>query len=347
MKYLRDIDFKNKRVLVRVDYNVPIKNGIIQYDWRIELTLPTIEYILKQSRSKIVLLSHLGRPDGKIMPEFSLKPVAEKLSKLLKKEIKFISNIKSLEGDEMTRNLRDGEVALAENIRFHPEEEKNDEQFAVEICHHFGVFVNDAFSASHRAHATVAQIPRFKPSCAGLLMEKEIKELSKALNPPKRPAMAVIGGVKIETKLPVIENLAKIYDVVLVGGKIAVEAKEKNTSFPQNVVLPEDFTEGNFDIGPKTIEKYKMAISAASFIVWNGPMGKFEEKTYCKGTDAVYDAITSADAYKIAGGGESVEYIDSKKGARRFNFISSGGGAMLKFLSGKKMPGIEALENSI
>jgi len=344
MKYLHDLDFKNKRVLVRTDFNVPVENGVVKDDFRIRLALPTLEYILKQPKSKIVVVSHLGRPDGKVAPEFSLKPVAQILAKLLKKEVKFIADIKSAEGDEIVRNLLDGEVALAENIRFYPEEEANDEKFAIDVCHHFGVFVNDAFSASHRAHATIAQIPQFKPSCAGFLMQKEVEELSKALKPPKRPSMAVIGGAKIETKLPVIENLAKIYDVVLLGGKISVEAKEKNMKFAQNVVLPEDFSEGNFDIGPKTIEKYIMAISAASFIVWNGPMGKFEEEIYRKGTDAIYEAIVSSDAWKIAGGGESVEYINSENGAEKFNFISSGGGAMLEFLSGEKLPGIEALE---
>ncbi|MDD5489932.1 MAG: phosphoglycerate kinase [Candidatus Moranbacteria bacterium] len=347
MKYLNDLDFKNKRVLVRTDFNVPVENGMVRDDFRIKLALPTLEYILKQSKSKIVVVSHLGRPGGKVSPEFSLKPVAQILSKLLKKEVKFIADIKSAEGDEIVRNLSDGEIALAENIRFHPEEETNDEKFAIDVCHHFGVFVNDAFSASHRAHATIAQIPRFKPSCAGFLMQKEVEELSKALKPPKRPSMAVIGGAKIETKLPVIENLAKVYDVILLGGKISVEAKEKNMKFSQNVVLPEDFSEGNFDIGPKTIEKYVTAISAASFIVWNGPMGKFEEEAYRKGTDAVFEAIVSSDAWKIAGGGESVEYINSKDGAEKFDFISSGGGAMLEFLSGKRLPGIEALENSI
>ena len=343
MKYLHDLDFKNKRVLVRVDYNVPLESGAVKDDLRIRLTLPTIEYILKQSKSKIVLLSHLGRPDGKVTPEFSLKPIAGKLGELIKKEIKFIDDIVGNEGDKAIRSLGNGEVALVENIRFHPEEEKNDEQFAVKICHHFGVFVNDAFSVSHRAHATIAQIPRFKPSCAGLLMEKEIKELTQALKPSKRPSLAIIGGVKIETKLPVIENLAKTYDVVLLGGKISVEAKEKNMKFSQNVVLPEDFSDGNFDIGSKTIEKYKMAISAASFIIWNGPMGKFEEEAYRKGTDAIFEAICGADAHKIAGGGETLEYIDFQNGAGKFDFISSGGGAMLEFLSGKKLPGIEAL----
>ena len=209
------------------------------------------------------------------------------------------------------------------------------------------MYVNDAFSASHRAHATVAQIPRFKPSCAGFLLKREIQELSRALKPPKRPSIAIIGGAKIETKLPVIENLARNYDAVLIGGKIAVEAKEKDEKFSQNVVLPEDFSEGNFDIGPKTAEKYRVAISSAAFIVWNGPMGKFEEAAFRAGTDAVYQAICGADAWKIAGGGETLEYIDSNDGAENFNFISSGGGAMLEFLAGKKLPGIEALENSI
>lgn len=347
MKYLKDIDFKNKRVLIRVDFNVPIEKGMIQDDARIRSVLPTIEYILKQSKSKVVLISHLGRPDGKSNHEFSLKPVAEKLKDLLKRNALFINDIVNKEGDKTVRNLKDGDLALAENIRFYPEEEKNDEQFAINICHHFGVFVNDAFSASHRLHASVAGIPKFKPSCAGFLLQREMEELSKALKPPRRPAMAIIGGAKIETKLPLIENLAKIYDIILVGGKIAVDAKEKNMKFAENVVLPEDFSEGNFDIGPKTIEKYQMAISAASFVVWNGPMGKFEEAAYRKGTDAVYATITSADAYKIAGGGESLEYINSRDGAEKFDFLSSGGGAMLEFLSGKILPGIEALENSI
>jgi phosphoglycerate kinase len=326
---------------------VPIESGAVKDDFRIRLALPTLEYILRQSRSKIIIISHLGRPGGKTIPEFSLDPVAQILSKLLKKEVKFIADIKSIEGDEIARNLSDGEIALAENIRFYPEEEANDEKFAIDVCHHFGAYVNDAFSASHRAHASVAQIPRFKPSCAGFSMQKEISELSKALKPSKRPSMAIIGGAKIETKLPVIENLAKIYDVVILGGKISAEAKEKNMKFSSNVVLPEDFAEGNFDIGPETIEKYKMAISAASFIVWNGPMGKFEEEKFRRGTDAVFEAVAASSAYKIAGGGESVEYINSKNGAEKFDFISSGGGAMLEFLSGKKLPGIEALENSL
>ncbi|OGI27316.1 MAG: hypothetical protein A2359_00720 [Candidatus Moranbacteria bacterium RIFOXYB1_FULL_43_19] len=347
MKNLKDLDFKNKRVLVRADFNVPLENGAVKDDFRIKLSIPTLEYILKQSRSKIVIISHLGRPDGKNVADFSLKPVAQTLSKLMKKEVKFIGGIKSGEGDECVRNLSDGEIALTENIRFYAEEEANDEKFAIDVCHHFGVYVNDAFSASHRAHATIAQIPRFKPSCAGFLMQKEVEELSKALKPAKRPSMAIIGGAKIETKLPVIENLAKIYDVVILGGRISVEAKEKNMKFSPNVVLPEDFAEGNFDIGPKTTEKYKMAISAASFVIWNGPMGKFEEKGFRRGTDEIYEAIVASDAYKIAGGGESVEYINMKNGAENFDFISSGGGAMLEFLSGKKLPGIDALENSI
>jgi len=239
--------------------------------------------------------------------------------------------------------LKEGGIALAENIRFYPEEEKNDEEFAVKLCHHFGVFVNDAFASSHRAHSSIVQIPRFKPSCAGFLMEKEIKELSRALKPSKRPSVAVIGGAKIETKLPVIENLAKTYDIVLVGGKVAVEAKEKSAKFSQNVVLPDDFTNGNLDIGPKTIEKYAAAVSAASFVVWNGAMGKFEEAGCAEGTEKVLNAICRADAHRIAGGGETIEFIDEQKKADCFDFISSGGGAMLEFLSGIKLPGIEAL----
>jgi phosphoglycerate kinase len=347
MKYLKDIDFKNKRVLLRTDFNVPLENGQILDDFRIRESLPTIEYILKQGKSKIVIISHLGRPEGKIDPQYSLEPVAKKLEELLGKEIIFIRDILSKEGDEAIQSLEGGQVALAENLRFWPQEEAGDEKFAIDLCHHFGVFVNDAFSVSHRAHASISQIPRFKPSCAGLLMQKEIEELSKALKPSKRPAIAIIGGDKIETKTPVIENMAKNFDAVLVGGKIAVEAREKNLKFSENVILPEDYAGDTLDIGPKTAEKYRMALSSASFIVWNGPMGKFEDEKYATGSKIVLDAIAASDAWKIAGGGETVELIDKQKKTDKFDFISSGGGAMLEFLSGVKLPGIEALENSL
>lgn len=346
MKYLKDIDFKNKRVLMRVDYNVPLEHGKILDDWRIKLTLPTINHILNQAKSKVFLISHLGRPKEDDKSSLSLKPIAKKLGDLLKKEVKFIEDLNSEAADKEIRNLEEGAIALGENIRFYPEEEQNDEDFAVRLCHHCGVFVNDAFSASHRKHASVFQIPRFKPSCAGLLMQKEIEELSKALSPARRPALAVIGGAKIETKLPLIENLAKVYDAVLVGGKIAVEALEKKIKFSPNVVLAQDFNENKSDIGIETIKKYSMAISAASFIIWNGPLGKYEDENCRAGTNGVYQAILEADAYKIAGGGETVEFINQKKGTDKFDFISSGGGAMLQFLSGNKLPGIEALENS-
>jgi len=347
MKYLKDVDFKNKRVLLRTDFNVPLENGEILDDFRIRESLPTIEYILKQDKAKIVIISHLGRPEGKADPQYSLEPVAKKLGELLRKEVIFIKDILSKEGDEAVQSLESGQVALAENLRFWPGEEAGDEKFAIDLCHHFGVFVNDAFSDSHRAHASIFQIPRFKPSCAGLLMKKEIEELSKALKPSKGPAIALIGGAKIETKMPVIENMARNYDAVLIGGKIAVEAQEQKMKFSENVILPDDYIDGTLDIGPKTAEKYKMAIASASFLVWNGPMGKFEDEKYAAGSKTVLDAICDSDAWKIVGGGETVEFIDKYEQADKFDFISSGGGAMLEFLSGVKLPGIEALENSI
>jgi phosphoglycerate kinase len=354
MKYLKDIDFKNKRVLLRADYNVPLENGKILDDFRLRESLPTIEHILRQAKSKIVIISHLGRPEGKIDSQYSLEPVAKKLGELLGKEIIFIQDILSKKGDAAIQSLEDGQIALAENLRFYPQEEAGDsprsggasEKFAIDLCHHFGVFVNDAFSVSHRAHASVSQIPLFKPSCAGLLMQKEIEELSKALKPSKRPAIAIIGGAKIETKMPVIENMANSFDAVLIGGRIAVEAQEKKMKFSENVILPDDYVDEDFDIGLKTAEKFKMAISSASFLVWNGPMGKFEEEKYVAGTKTILDAIAASDAWKIAGGGETVEFIDKYNQAEKFDFISSGGGAMLEFLSGRKLPGIEALENS-
>lgn len=251
MKFLRDIDFKNKRVLLRTDYNVPMENGSILDDFRIRQSLPTIEHILRQEKSKVVIISHFGRPEGKPDPQYSLEPIAKKLSELVQKEVIFIKDILGKEGDEKIQTLEDGQIALVENIRFWPEEEAGDEKFAIDLCHHFGVFVNDAFSASHRPHASISQIPRFKPSCAGILMEKEIEELSEALSPSRKPAIAIIGGAKIETKIPVIENLAQYYDAVLVGGKTAVEANEQKLKFSENVILPEDYVDQNFDIGPK------------------------------------------------------------------------------------------------
>ncbi|MFA6285637.1 MAG: phosphoglycerate kinase, partial [Parcubacteria group bacterium] len=252
MKYLKDIDFKNKRVLLRTDFNVPLENGQILDDFRIRESLPTIEHILKQDKSKIVIISHLGRPEGKPDQQYSLEPVAKKLGKLIGKEIIFIKDILSKEGDEAAQSLESGQIALAENLRFYPEEESGDEKFAIDLCHHFGVYVNDAFSASHRAHASISQIPHFKPSCAGLLMEKEIQELSKALTPSKRPSIAIIGGAKIETEMPVIEYMARTYDAVLIGGRIAVEAQNQKLKFSENVVLPEDYVDGSLDIGLKT-----------------------------------------------------------------------------------------------
>ena len=346
MKYLRDIDFKNKRVLLRTDYNVPLENGKILDDWRMRISLPTIEHILKQDKSKIVIISHLGRPEGKIVPQFSLELVAKKMGELLGKEVTFIKDIFSKEGDRIVQSLDSGQIALAENLRFWPQEEAGDEKFAIDICHHFGVYVNDAFSASHRVHASVAKIPKFKPSCVGLLMEKEIHQLSKALVPSRRPSIAVIGGAKIETKMPAIENLAKNYDAVLVGGKIAIEARGKNLKFGENVILPEDYIDECLDIGPNTAEKYRMAISSASFLIWNGPMGKFEEEKYSNGTKTILDAIADSDAYKIAGGGETLEFIHKHEASGQFDFLSSGGGAMLEFLSGIELPGIKALEEN-
>jgi len=354
MKFLKDIDFKNKRILLRTDYNVPLENGEILDDWRIKISLPTIEHILKQDKSKIVVISHLGRPGGKPDPQYSLEPVAKKLGGLLGRDVIFIKDILSREGDEAIQSLQAGQIALCENLRFHSGEEEGDsprsggagEKFAIDICHHFGVYVNDAFSASHRAHASISQIPRFKPSCAGLLLEKEIRELGVALKPPKSPALAVIGGAKIKTKLPLIENLSKIYDAVLVGGRIAVEAKEGNIQFAENVVLPKDYIDESLDIGPKTAEKYGRAVSSASFLVWNGPMGKFEDEKYAGGTRVILDAICESDAHKIAGGGETLEFIHKHNREEKFDFLSSGGGAMLEFLAGKKLPGIEALEDN-
>ncbi len=346
MKFLKDLDFKNKRVLLRTDYNVPMKSGLIIDDQRIRASIETINYILSKPKSRIVIVSHLGRPDGKRVREMSLRPITDVLSKHLKREVTFIEGVIEPEYQKIIRSIPEGSVALLENIRFYPQEELNDEDFAIELCRNFGIYVNDAFSVCHRAHASVVGPPKFKPSCIGINLEKEIYILSQALSPKKRPAVAIVGGVKVETKLPLIQNLSKIYDVVLIGGTLGIEAQKKGFEFDQNVIVPEDYLGNMLDIGPVTMEKYDKIIRAGSFIIWNGAMGKFEETQFARGTETIMKAIVEADAVKIAGGGETVEAINQYNLQDKFDFISTGGAAMLDFLAGKVLPGIKALEES-
>jgi phosphoglycerate kinase len=242
-------------------------------------------------------------------------------------------------------NLALGEVLLLENVRFYPEEEKNDGDFSQKLANGFDIFVNDAFAVSHRDQASVTGITKFLPSYAGFWLQKEIENLDKVKNNPEHPAVAIIGGAKIETKLPVISKLVENYDHVLVGGKIANEVLDQNIKFSDKVMLPIDFGGDRLDIGPETIEKYKKIIAGAKTIVWNGPMGKFEEKPYDIGTNEVLKAVIESGAYVLMGGGESVEILEEQQAMDKISFVSTGGGAMLEYLSGKKLPGLEVIKS--
>lgn len=377
MEFLKSIPFKElkkKRVLLRTDFNVPVgKNGKIggNEDWRIKAALPTIKYLLKQ-KAKIILLSHLGRPKGKVIEKLRLDPVQKKLSRLLGISIKKTPDCIGKDVEKAVRKMKAGEIMLLENLRFHKEEEKNGTGFAKKLARLGDIYINDAFADCHRKHASIVGITKYLPSYAGLLLEKEFRLMEDANN-PKHPAVAIIGGAKIETKLPAVKALAKIYDYVLVGGMIANEIifGAKSPLIPLckggeemiNIILPDK--EGmlqteRFDMGSNSIKRFTDIIEKAKSIVWNGPMGKFEEEKYSAGTRGIIEAIKIArknGARVLIGGGETInavqkfapELADKKMngfdGLTTGNFnISTGGGAMLEFLAGKKLPGVEVLK---
>jgi phosphoglycerate kinase len=392
---IKDLDLRGKRVFIRVDFNVPLKDGVVTDDTRIRETLPTLRLAIEKG-GRLVLASHLGRPKGGPDPKYSLKPTAKKLEELLGKPVAFVPDCVAPEAEAISKALKDGDVLVLENVRFHPEEEKNDEAFSQKLaalCD--GVFVCDAFGSAHRAHASVVGITKFvKQSAAGLLMEKEIAYIGKAISNPTRPCVAILGGAKVSDKIEVVENLMKIADAMLIGGgmaytflkaqglgigkslleadkidlakKILADAKQKNFKFllpVDNVVAPEfkadapckvvDVTatpddQMGLDIGPKTIAAYKAEIAKAKTIVWNGPMGVFEMPAFAKGTLEIAKAVaaaTTAGATSIIGGGDSVAAVHQSGVAKQISHISTGGGASLEYLGGRKLPGVEALTN--
>ncbi|MDZ7611775.1 MAG: phosphoglycerate kinase [Candidatus Moranbacteria bacterium] len=349
MKKLKDIELKGKKVLIRCDFNVAMEDGEIVEEIRIEKSLNTIKHALERGAEKVVLVSHLGRPKGQRLPELSLEPIREKLKEFLEMEIGLLDNLDNL--DNFLRQNSHNRLALLENIRYWEEEKANNPAFAEKIAGNFDVYVNDAFSASHRAHASIAGFPQHsREKAAGLLFEKEFEELSWAKDNPEKPAAAVIGGAKIDTKLPVIRSLEENYDQVLVGGKVANEALDGKLEFSENVYFPEDFSpadkkEQRLDIGKKTVDVYIEKISKARSIIWNGPMGKFEDDDCQFGTKEIINAIIeNTNAYTIIGGGETLEAVNRFSSLDHFDYVSMSGGAMLEFLGGKELPGIEALK---
>jgi phosphoglycerate kinase len=392
---INDLDLRGKRVFIRVEFNVPLKDGVVTDDTRIRETLPTLRLAI-QKGARLVLASHLGRPKGGPDLKYSLKPAAKKLEELLGNPVAFALDCVGPGAEGQSKALRDGEVLVLENVRFHPEEEKNDEAFSKQLaalCD--GVFVCDAFGSAHRAHASVVGITRFvKQSAAGLLMEKELAYLGKAVTNPARPFVAILGGAKVSDKIEVVENLMKIADAMLIGGGMAytflkaegqpigkslVEddkvdlAKRLRADAQQKkfaLLLPVDHVVGaefnpdtatqtvsvsatpdgwmGLDIGPKTIDTYRQKIGTAKTIVWNGPMGVFEMPAFAKGTLEVAKAVaaaTTSGATSIVGGGDSVAAVHQSGVAGKISHISTGGGASLEFLGGRKLPGVEALTN--
>jgi phosphoglycerate kinase len=343
LKKIQDADLKNKRVLVRVDFNVGIEDGHTQEEFKISVAKETINYICSQDKAKLAIITHLGRPDGKKDPTFSLNSIKKDLERILDRKVKFVDDCVGQKVKDGFYDLPAGDILLLENVRFYEGEEKNSEEFAKQLSENFDVFVNDAFSVCHRDQASVTGVAKILPSYAGFRLQKELENLSKVMVAPEKPSVAIIGGAKIETKLPLIEKFQKTYDIILIGGMIANEAIDKNIQFPDNVFLPVDFAKDRLDIGPKTIEDYKKIISTAKTIVWNGPMGKFEEAPYDTGTKEILSAVVGSGAFSVMGGGESVQLLEETKSMEKISFISTGGGAMLEFHSGDKLPGIEAL----
>ncbi len=317
VKSVRDAGVRGKRVLLRVDFNVPMEGTVITDDTRIKAALPTINWLL-EGGARVSLVTHLGRPGGKVVESLRTAPLSKRLSEL----------------------LPGAGVTMLENVRFDPGEESNDEAFAKKLAEGQDIFVNDAFAASHRAHASIVGVAELLPSYAGLLIEKEIEKLSEALTPPK-PSLAIVGGAKLETKLPLIEKLSPIYDKILVGGALANELKNPAA----NVFLPEDGLpefKGMLDIGPKAKAAWVEEVKHAHFVLWNGPVGWYE-KGYGEATYALAQALVDSSVEAVIGGGDTAAAVAKFPFDPEKIFISTGGGATLEFLAHGTLPGIEAL----
>ena len=388
-KTVKDIDLKGKKVFVRCDFNVPMdENQNITDNARIVGALPTIKYLLEQN-CKIILASHLGRPKGEFKPEFSLAPVAKELSKLLGQEVIMAKDV--IGEDAMTKaaNLKEGEILLLENVRFHKEETDNDPEFCKKLASMAEVYVNDAFGTAHRAHASTTGIASYLPAVSGFLIEKELQFLGNAVNNPERPFVAILGGAKVSDKIGVIDSLLEKVDTLMIGGgmaytffkaqgyevgnsicemdklDLAKEAMEKAEQKGVKLMLPVDTKVGKefkpdteskivsyteipadwegLDIGPETIKMFEDELRKAKTVVWNGPLGLFEFDQFAIGTNAIAKVLSEIDATTIIGGGDSAAAVKKAGLEDKMTHISTGGGASLEFLEGKKLPGIEAL----
>lgn len=343
MKTLKEFNVKDKRVLVRCDFNVPLsERGEILDDFRIKQTVPTIEYLIKKG-AKVILMSHLGRPEGKVKENLRLNPVQTRLMEYLDVSITKAPDCLGPEIEKWTYEMQPGEVLLLENLRFHKEEKENHKGFAKELSKLGDIYINNAFAVSHRSHASIVGIVKYLPSGAGFLLEKEVKVLSRIIKNPDRPLIVIVGGSKVEDKAKAAKRFSEIADFLLVGNLVAQEMRKRKIKNPGKIFFPVD-SKKDFDIGEKTIEIFKEKIFQAKSIFMVGPLGKIEENKYQQGTEEIAQAIIKSGAFSVVGGGETVEFITRIGLTEKFSHVSTGGGAMLAFLSGEKLPGLEALK---
>jgi len=388
---LKDNQLEGKRVLVRVDFNVPLNEELeITDDTRIKAALPTIKYLISH-QAKVILMSHLGRPKGKVVEKLRLDPVARRLSELLKQDIKKVNDCIGEEVEKVVSNMKKGEVVLLENLRFYPEEEKNDYEFSKKLANLADVFINDAFGTAHRAHASTVGVAELLPSYAGFLMAREIEVLSNLMENPERPFVVVLGGAKISGKIEIVQNLLSIADRILISGgmsytclaalgyevgnslleeydleivkKMLKKAEKKGNKIllPVDLVITKEISEKaeskmfeidnipkdgtGVDLGEKSLIKFEKEIKKAKTVFWNGPVGVFEIEKYANGTNRIAKILADMQgkAVTIIGGGDSIAAIDKAGLTEKMTHISTGGGASLEFLGGKKLPGIEVL----
>ncbi len=390
-KTIEDVNVRGKRVLVRVDFNVPRnkETGEITDDARMRAALPTLQYLIDNG-AKVIVMSHLGRPKGKVVEELRLTEVGKHLAELLGKPVKKLDDCVGPEVEAAVAEMKEGDVVLLENVRFYPQEEKNDVHFAKELARLGDIYVNDAFGTAHRAHGSTAGVGVFLPSVTGYLMKKELTALGNALMRPVKPFVAIIGGAKISDKIGVVSYLIGKADTIIIGGgmantflaaqgydmkaslvepeslEVAKETLEQAKSAGTDLLLPIDVTIAAafdapetakaadidaiddgwmaLDIGPKTIEKYVAKIADAKTIIWNGPMGVFEQDVFAVGTNALAKAVAESDAYSVVGGGDSVAAVKKSGMADKINHISTGGGASLEFMEGRVLPGLAIIE---
>ena len=387
---IENIDVYNKKVLLRVDFNVPLKNGVITDDNRIKEELPTIKYLLNNGAA-VIVMSHLGRPDGEKKLEYSLKPTAVRLGELLGIEVKFAEDCIGAQTKKMAKALKPGEVLMLENLRFYNAEEENDKAFSEKLAALADVYVNDAFGTAHRKHASTYGVAKLLPNAVGFLIEKELKNIVDVINNPRRPFVGILGGAKVSDKITIVESLLNKVDVLIVGGAMAYtflsaqnynmgkskveadmigEAKRllelANTKgvtlmLPVDHVVTDNFDNPTkicntknpsisnemlgVDIGKVTVKQYKNAIKKAKTVVWNGPMGVFENEKFAAGTKAIARALAKTKATTIVGGGDSAAAVIKFGYAKKITHISTGGGASLKLFEGKVLPAVDVIDN--